>query len=269
MNSITDTSATAAMNVALPLAGKKGLITGIANDKSIAFAVAKAIVALGGEVALTYQNDKTARYTQPLAESLGAKLFVKLDVAEPGSLEGVIAQCGEAFGEIDFAIHSMAFCNADDLHGRVIDATEAGFDSAMNVSCHSFLRMAKALEPLMAHGGSLITMSYLGAERVVRNYGVMGIIKAALESAVRYMAYDLGPKGIRVFAVSPGPIMTRAASGIANFNTLLEADAQKAPLGRTVTIDEVGALTAFLCTSGSSGMTGQTIYVDAGAHIVA
>ncbi len=254
---------------ALPLAGKKGIVTGIANDKSIAYAVARAIVELGGEIAVTYQNEKTAKYTQPLAEALGAKLFLKLDVAEPGCLEGVIAQCGETFGEIDFAIHSMAFCNADDLHGRVIDASEAGFDSAMNVSCHSFLRMAKALEPLMAHGGSLITMSYLGAERVVRNYGVMGIIKAALESAVRYMAYDLGPKGIRVFAVSPGPIMTRAASGIANFNNLLDSDAQKAPLGRTVTIDEVGALTAFLCTSGSSGMTGQTIYVDAGAHIVA
>ena len=143
----------------LPLAGKKGLVTGIANDKSIAYAVAKAIVDLGGEIAITYQNDKTARYTQPLAEALGAKLFLKLDVAEEGSLESVIAQCGEAFGEIDFAIHSMAFCNAEDLHGRVIDATEAGFDSAMNVSCHSFLRMAKALEPLMAHGGSLITMS--------------------------------------------------------------------------------------------------------------
>ncbi len=163
----------------------------------------------------------------------------------------------------------MAFCNADDLHGRVIDATEAGFDSAMNVSCHSFLRMAKALEPLMAHGGSLITMSYLGAERVVRNYGVMGIIKAALESAVRYMAYDLGPKGIRVFAVSPGPIMTRAAQASPTSTPCSRTMREKAPLGRTVTIDEVGALTAFLCTTGSSGMTGQTIYVNAGAHIVA
>lgn len=253
----------------LPLAGKKGLITGIANDKSIAYAVARAVRDLGAEIAITYQNEKTAKYTQPLAEALEAKRFLKLDVAEPGSLEGVIAECGEAFGNIDFAVHSMAFCNAEDLHGRVIDTSEAGFDAAMNISCHSFLRMAKALEPLMNEGGSLITMSYLGAERVVRNYGVMGIIKAALESAVRYMAYDLGPKGIRVFAVSPGPIMTRAASGIANFNSLLEKDAEKAPLGRTVTIEEVGALTAFLCTPGSSGMTGQTIYVDAGAHIVA
>ena len=260
---------TSTYNPLLPLAGKKGLITGVANDKSIAFAVAKAVRALGGEIALTYQNEKTAKYTQPLADAMGAKLFLKLDVAEPGSLESVVEQCGQAFGQIDFAVHSMAFCNADDLHGRVIDTTEEGFDSAMNVSCHSFLRMAKALEPLMAEGGSLITMSYLGAERVVRNYGVMGIIKAALESAVRYMAYDLGPKGIRVFAVSPGPIMTRAASGITNFDKLLQSDAVKAPLGHTVSIEEVGALTAFLCTSGSSGMTGQTIYVDAGAHIVA
>jgi enoyl-[acyl-carrier protein] reductase I len=269
MNAINENPSAAESMFGRPLAGKKGLITGIANDKSIAYAVAKAVTALGAEIALTYQNDKTAKYTQPLAEGLGAKLFEKLDVTQPGSLEGVIEKCGAEFGKIDFAIHSMAFCEADDLHGRVIDTSEAGFDSAMNISCHSFLRMAKALEPLMTDGGSLITMSYLGAERVVRNYGVMGIIKAALESAVRYMAYDLGPKGIRVFAVSPGPIMTRAASGIANFDKLLEADAVKAPLGHTVTIEEVGALTAFLCTSGSSGMTGQTIYVDAGAHIVA
>lgn len=269
MNTMSEQSPLAAASTHLPLAGKKGLITGIANDKSIAFAVAKAVRDLGAEIAVTYQNDKTAKYTQPLADALGARIFEKLDVTQPGSLEGVIEKCGAEFGKIDFAIHSMAFCEADDLHGRVIDTSEAGFDSAMNISCHSFLRMAKALEPLMAEGGSLITMSYLGAERVVRNYGVMGIIKAALESAVRYMAYDLGPKGIRVFAVSPGPIMTRAASGITNFNQLLESDAVKAPLGRTVTIEEVGALVGFLCSSGSSGMTGQTIYVDAGAHIVA
>ncbi|EXJ11313.1 enoyl-ACP reductase FabI [Nitrincola nitratireducens] len=253
----------------LSLAGKKGLITGIANDKSIAYAVAKAIVELGGEIIITYQNEKTAQYTRPLAAALGATDFLKLDVTEPESLETVVAKCRDAFGEIDFAIHSMAFCKADDLHGRVIDSSEDGFNLAMNISCHSFLRMGKALEPLMAHGGALITMSYLGAERVVHDYGVMGIVKAALESSVRYMAYDLGPKGIRVFAVSPGPIMTRAASGISNFSHLLEADAHKAPLGRTVTIDEVGALTAFLCAKGSSGMTGQTIYVDAGAHIIA
>jgi enoyl-[acyl-carrier protein] reductase I len=269
MNILNEQIPLASNTMALPLAGKKGLITGVANDKSIAYAVAKAVRALGADIALTYQNDKTAKYTQPLAEALGARLFEKLDVTQPGSLESVIEKCGAEFGQIDFAVHSMAFCDADDLHGRVIDTSEAGFDSAMNISCHSFLRMAKALEPLMTEGGALITMSYLGAERVVRNYGVMGIIKAALESAVRYMAYDLGPKGIRVFAVSPGPIMTRAASGIANFDKLLEADAVKAPLGHTVTIDEVGALTAFLCTPGSSGMTGQTIYVDAGAHIVA
>ena len=251
------------------LAGKSGLITGIANDKSIAFAVARAARALGADVAITYQNEKTAKYTAPLAESLDAKVFEKLDVTEEGSLENVIDKCKAAYGKLDFVIHSMAFCNAADLHGRVVDASLEGFNQAMSVSCHSLLRMAKAVEPIMPEGGTIITMSYLGAERVVRNYGLMGIIKAALESAVRYMAHDLGPKGIRVFSVSPGPIMTRAASGINNFNALLEADAQKAPLGRTVTIDEVGSLTAFLCTASASGMTGQTIYVDAGAHIVA
>jgi len=267
MNTVTDSA-----NFLQPalLAGKKGLITGVANDKSIAFAVARAARSLGAEIALTYQNEKTAKYTAPLAESLGAQVFEKLDVTEEGSLENVVAKCAEAFGgRLDFVIHSMAFCNAEDLHGRVVDASLEGFNQAMSVSCHSLLRMAKAVEPLMTEGGAIITMSYLGAERVVRNYGLMGIIKGALESAVRYMAYDLGPKGIRVFAVSPGPIMTRAASGIHNFNALLEADAVKAPLGRTVTIDEVGALTAFLCSNGASGMTGQTIYVDAGAHIVA
>ena len=257
------------MEYSKPLAGKKGIVTGIANDKSIAYAVACALRDLGAEIAMTYQNEKTAKYTSIIAEKLDAKLFERLDVSEPGCLESVIEKVGETFGNIDFAIHSMAFCNAEDLHGRVIDTSEEGFDSAMNVSCHSFLRMAKALEPFMNKGGTLITMSYLGAERVVKNYGVMGIIKAALESSVRYMAHDMGKNGIRVFAVSPGPIMTRAASGIANFDALLENDAIKAPLGRTVTIEEVGALTAFLCTDGASGMTGQTIYVDAGSHIVA
>jgi enoyl-[acyl-carrier protein] reductase I len=253
----------------LPLAGKKGLITGIANDKSIAYAVAKAVRAQGAEIAITYQNEKTAHYTQPLSDALGASLFLPLDVSQDGSLEQAVAACGERFGTLDFAIHSMAYCNADDLHGRVWDASEAGFASAMSVSCHSLLRMARALEPLMPNGGSLITMSYLGAERVVRNYGVMGIIKAALESAVRYLAYELGPQGLRVFAVSPGPIMTRAASGIGHFDELLQHDASIAPMRRTVTIDEVGTLTAFLCGEGASGMTGQSIFVDAGAHIVA
>lgn len=269
MNTISEQSPLAPASTFLPLAGKKGLITGIANDKSIAFAVAKAVRDLGAEIAVTYQNDKTARYTQPLAEAMGARIFEKLDVTQPGSLEGVIEKCGAEFGQIDFAIHSMAFCEADDLHGRVIDTSEAGFDAAMNISCHSFLRMGKAMEPLMSEGGSLITMSYLGAERVVRNYGIMGIIKAALESAVRYMAYDLGPKGIRVFAVSPGPIMTRAASGIAAFDELMDNAIRKAPLGRLVTLDEISNLCAFLCSDASSGMTGQTIYVDAGCHAVA
>eukprot|EP01124_Arcella_intermedia_P017262 TRINITY_DN24040_c0_g1_i1.p1 TRINITY_DN24040_c0_g1~~TRINITY_DN24040_c0_g1_i1.p1 ORF type:complete len:304 (-),score=28.76 TRINITY_DN24040_c0_g1_i1:52-936(-) len=253
-----------------PLAGKKGIITGIANDKSIAYAVAHVLKDHGAQIAITYQNEKTATYTRPLAEALGAVAFEHLDVSQPGNLEGMVERVVQKFGgSIDFAIHSMAFCPAEDLHGRVVDVSEAGFDKAMNISCHSFIRLAKLLEPHMPPGGSLVTMSYLGAEKVVRNYGIMGIIKAALESAVRYLAYDLGPKGIRVYAVSPGPILTRAGSGILHFNELIDNDTHKAPLGRTVTTEEVGNLTAFLVSPAASGMTGQTIFVDAGAHIVA
>ena len=256
-------------NTNLPLIGKKGIITGIANDKSIAYAAAKSIVEQGGEVIITYQNDKTAQYTRHLAEELGAKQFIKLDVTSEESLINSVKACEEEFGTIDFLIHSMAYCTASDLHGRVVDSSPDGFSMSMHISCYSFIHMGKLFEPIMNKGGSMITMSYLGAEKVVQNYGVMGVIKAALESAVRYMANDLGVDGVRVFAVSPGPIMTRAASGIQDFNQLIEHDIEKSPLHRTVTAEEVGSLTSFLCSPGASGMTGQTIYVDAGAHIVA
>ena len=251
------------------LQGKKGLVVGIANEHSIAWGCARAFHATGADLAITWLNDKARPHVQPLAERLEASIQMPLDVEQPGQLEAVFDAIRAQWGRLDFVLHSIAFAPAADLHGRVVDCSREGFARAMDISCHSFLRMARLAEPLMQQGGSLMTMSYLGADEVIDNYGLMGPVKAALESSVRYMATELGPKGIRVFAVSPGPIMTRAASGIANFNTLLENDAEKAPLGRTVTIDEVGALTAFLCTSGSSGMTGQTIYVDAGAHIVA
>lgn len=257
------------MNTLGSLKGKKGIITGIANDKSIAYWAAKAIVEQGGEVIVTYQNEKTAQYTRHLAEELGAKQFIHLDVTSEESLLNSVKTAEEEFDKIDFLIHSMAYCNASDLHGRTVDVSPDGFAMAMNISCYSFIHMGKVFEPIMNPGGSFITMSYLGAEKVVHNYGVMGVVKAALESSVRYMASELGINNHRVFAVSPGPIMTRAASGIADFNELIEHDIEKSPLHRTVTAEEVGSLTAFLCSNGASGMTGQTIYVDAGAHIVA
>lgn len=260
------------MNTPLPLSplvdlsGKTGLITGIANDKSIAYGVAQACRRAGADLVVTYQTEKTLKFVEPLAESLGAEL-IQCDVTQPGSLEGVFASLAER--GLDFLVHSMAFAPKDDLHGRVIDCSLEGFQQAMDISVHSFLRMAKLAEPVMKPGGAMVTMTYLGADRVVPHYGVMGLAKAALESATRYMAHELGEKDVRVFAVSPGPMLTRAASGIAQFNNLLESAQTRSPLHRLASIDNVGALTAFLVSDAASGMTGSTIYVDAGYHIEA
>lgn len=253
----------------MPLTGKRGLVIGIANDASIAYGCALEARRLGAELAVTYLNPKAERFVRPLAEDLGAGIIMPLDVQSPGQMEAVFEEVTERWGRLDFAIHSIAYCPADDLHGRVVDVSEEGFSAAMAVSCHSFLRMARLSEPLMGHGGTLITMSYHGAEKVVDHYGIMGPVKAALECAVRYAAAELGPKGIRVHAVSPGPIHTRAASGISNFDDLASAAATRAPGRRLVTIEEVGAACAFLVSDAGRGMTGQTIYVDGGASVVA
>lgn len=257
------------MHKIINLEGKVGLITGIANDKSIAFGAAKACRAAGAELAVTYQTEKTRSFTQPLVDGLPAGLFLPCDVTQPGSLEAVFAEVERKYGKLDFVVHSMAFAPALDLHGHLVDVSLDGFSRSMDISVHSFIRMAKLAAPLMREGGSLMTMTYLGADRVVENYGLMGLCKAALESATRYLAHELGEKGIRVYAISPGPMLTRAASGISHFDELMQKAVDRAPLHRLATPNEVGNLAAFLASSAAGGMTGSTIYVDAGYHIEA
>ena len=249
------------------LKGKRGLVVGIANADSIAYGCAVKLRAFGADLAITWLNAKAEPHVRPLAEQLGASIAMPLDVEEPGQLEAVFARISEEWGGLDFVIHSIAFAPRADLHGRVVDCSAEGFAQAMRVSCWSFLRMAHLAEPLMKEDGVLVTMSYYGADKVVENYNLMGPVKAALEASVRYAAAELGPKGIRVFAVSPGPLKTRAASGIAHFDELIEMAQSRAPQHRLVDIAEVGRVTAFLVGGASSGMTGDTIYVDAGLHI--
>ncbi|WP_456306940.1 enoyl-ACP reductase FabI [Neoroseomonas eburnea] len=251
------------------LKGKRGLVVGIANADSIAYGCAVKLRAFGADLAVTYLNEKAEKYVRPLAEQLQAEIIAPLDVQQPGQLEALFERIAREWGRLDFVIHSIAFAPREDLHGRVVDCSAEGFAQAMHVSCWSFLRMAKLAEPLMTQGGVLATMSYYGADKVVGNYNVMGPVKAALEACVRYAANELGDKGIRVFAVSPGPLKTRAASGIAQFDELVQMAMERAPAHRLVDIAEVGRVVAFLVGGSSSGMTGDTIYVDAGLHNVA
>jgi enoyl-[acyl-carrier protein] reductase I len=251
-----------------PLGGKKGLVLGIANQHSIAYGCAKAFRALGAEVAVTYLDEKAKPYVEPLARELAAPLFLPCDVREPGQLEGVFQAMRDLWGTIDFALHAIAFAPKEDLHGRLTDCSRDGFLQAMDISCHSFLRMARLAELVMPNGGALFTMSYYGAEKVVEHYNVMGPVKAALESAVRYLAFELGPKGIRVHAISPGPVKTRAASGIDHFEELLARAAERAPARRLVDIEDVGAATAVLATDYAKLITGETVYVDGGYHVL-
>jgi enoyl-[acyl-carrier protein] reductase I len=245
----------------------KGLVLGVANDKSIAFAVAKKLSSQGASVVASCLNEKAFAAVSPLTTPLGIELH-SCNVEKEGELEAFVQTAAASLGQIDFVVHSIAWAPMDDLHGRVVDSSSVGFSRAMEVSCHSFARLAKLVSPFMSNGGSMVTMSYLGAEEVVPHYGLMGPVKAALESLVKYMAAELGPQGIRVHAVSPGPIATRAASGIPAFDDLMAGAIRKAPLQRLVTTEEVAELTSFLCSPQSSGMTGQTIFVDAGVHAV-
>lgn len=259
------------MKTIVNLEGKVGLITGIANEKSISTGVAEACVDAGATVVITYQNDKTRAFIEPIVHRLGIDKVLLLDVTRPETLTDVFAQIDAEYGRLDFAVHSMAFAKRDDLHGRVVDTSPDGFALAMDVSTHSFVRLARAAEPLFekAGGGSLITMTYLGSEKVIPNYGVMGLCKAALEAATRYLAAELGTKGVRVNAVSPGPLMTRAASGIAGFDGLMAAAVERSPMHALVTPEDIGALTAFLVSDAGRLITGGVHFVDAGYNIMA
>jgi len=250
------------------LDGKKGLVIGIANDQSIAWGCAKAFRGLGAELAVTYLNEKSKPFVAPLARELEAPLLLPLDVLQDGQLEAVFDTIAKTWGELDFVLHSIAFSPREALHGRVVDVGKQGFLTTMDVSCWSFIRAAHLAEPLMKNGGALFTMSYYGAQAVVENYNIMGVAKAALEAAVRYLAAELGPKGIRVHAISPGPLATRAASGIPEFDDLLEKARAKAPARSLVSIDDVGLATAFLALDAAKLITGDTIYIDGGYHII-
>ena len=251
------------------LAGNKALVIGIANDSSIAYGCAKAFRAAGADLAITWLNAKARPYVEPLARELDAPITAPLDVSVPGELEAVFNLVRERWGKLDILVHSIAFAPKVDLANGLLDCSAEGFAKAMDISCHSFVRMAKLAAPLMTDGGTMFAMSYYGANRVVPNYNVMGPVKAALEAACRYLAYELGPRGIRVHAISPGPLKTRAASGLKDFEQLLNEAAEKAPVGELVDIMDVGFTCAYLATPFARRVTGGTVYVDGGANIVA
>lgn len=251
------------------LSGHKSLIVGIANDQSIAYGCAEAFRAAGAELAITWLNDKARGFVEPLGTALGAQIMAPLNVETPGELETLFEEIRGRWGRLDSLVHSIAFAPKDDLQGGLLDCSSAGFSRAMDVSCHSFVRMAKLAAPMMTEGGTMFAMSYFGANRVVPNYNVMGPVKAALEAACRYLAYELGPKNIRVHAISPGPLKTRAASGLKDFELLLNEAVERAPLHELVDIEDVGAACAYLATDYARRITGGTIYIDGGANIVA
>jgi len=252
-----------------PLLGQKALVLGIANEYSIAYGCARAFHKVGAELAITYLNDKARPYVEPLAQELAAPIFLPLDVQQPGMLDAVFEAIREKWGRLDIALHSIAFAPKEDLQGGLLNCSASGFGVAMDISCHSFVRMARLAASLMTEGGTLFALSYYGANRVVPNYNVMGPVKAALEASVRYLAHELGPKGIRVHALSPGPIKTRAASGLKDFDLLLNEASKRAPVGELVDIDDVGMTAAYLATPYARHLTGSTLYVDSGLSIMA
>ena len=251
------------------LQGQKALVVGIANENSIAWGCAQALRAQGADLAVTWLNDRAETFVRPLAEAAGAEIMAPLDVAQPGQLEALFEQIADRWGRLDVVLHSIAFAPRTDLHGRVVDCSAEGFSEAMDVSVHSFLRMIRLAEPLMPEGGCCLSVSFFGSGRVVEHYNMMGPVKAALESAVRYAAAELGEKGIRVHALSPGPLKTRAASGIDHFDELLAAAADRAPTHQLATIEDVGAMAAFLASPEARNLTGGVHDIDGGFSITA
>lgn len=251
----------------LDLTGRKGLVTGIANSRSLAWPAALHFRQAGAELALTYVAERTRSHVAPLAERTEAPIFMPCDVAEPGAIEAVFDAIAARWGRLDFLLHAVGSVRPEDLRGRLTDCSAEGFVQAMRVSVHSLIRMARLAEPLMPQGGSIITLSYLGAERVVEHYNVMGPVKAALESSVRYLAHELGPGGIRVNAISAGPVATRASSGLSGFGAMLAASARAAPLRRNIEADEVGLAALLLASDYTGAITGEVLHVDAGVHV--
>ena len=251
------------------LSGQKALVIGVANDDSIAYGCAKAFRTAGAELAISWLNEKARRHVEPLAQELEASIVGEVDVAVAGQLEAMFDQIRSKWGRLDILVHSIAFAPKADLQGGILNCSAEGFAKAMDISCHSFVRMAKLAAPLMTNGGTMFAMSYFGANRVVPNYNVMGPVKAALEAVCRYLAYELGPQGIRVHAISPGPLKTRAASGLKDFELLLNQAEQRAPIGELVDIMDVGAACAYLATPFARRITGGTIYVDGGVNLIA
>ena len=250
------------------LAGKRGLVMGVANNRSIAWGIAKAAHDAGAELAFTYQGEALERRVRPMATELGAQVVGHCDVTDAASIDAVFAEVGKLWGSFDFLVHCIAFSDKDELTGRYVDTSEANFTKSLMISCYSFTAVAQRAEKLMTNGGSLLTLTYYGAEKWMPHYNVMGVAKAALEASVRYMAADLGEKNIRVNAISAGPIKTLAASGIGDFRYILTWNEYNSPLRRTVTIEEVGESAAFLLSPMSRGVTGEILHVDAGYHVV-
>ena len=248
--------------------GKKGLIMGIANDRSLAWGIAKTLRAHGAEIAVTYQGEALLKRVRPLAEQLGSELVLPADVTDAGSLDAMFDQLGSAWGRFDFLVHAVAYSDKEELKGRYVATTQENFLRTMLISCYSFTDLARRAEPLMHQGGSLVTLTYIGAEKVTPHYNVMGVAKAALEASVRYLAVDLGGAGIRVNAISAGPVRTLAASGIGDFRYILKWNELNAPLKRNTTIEDVGGAGLYLLSDLGAGTTGEVLHVDSGYHVV-